>query len=86
MVMRLWGLKTSMRSRRSMKCGGKSLRIDLDWETLQAILDYLSIERTTSDYRLLISYYEGYPVNSNIFYICSTVELPGNNGFCAMIS
>lgn len=49
------------------------------------ILDYFNIDFATSDYKLLISYYEGKPVKESILSIWSTVEFPGNKGFCARI-
>lgn len=71
--------------KKSMKRGEKSLRKLIDFE-LADIFIYFIMDFDTSDSSEVISSSVGYPVNMQIFYIWSKVELPANRGFWANIS
>ena len=84
MVSRLAGLNTIMRSKRSAKGDENSLRKLLLLELVVALISFI-MDLATSDSSELISSSLGWPVKRQIFSIWSSVELPGNKGFCARI-
>lgn len=84
-VILLYGLNVIIFSIKSLKLAGISFNIEADWLWMWSFI-YFSIDFDTYDSIDLMSYYVGYPVNWQIFYNWSKVELPANNGFCASIS
>lgn len=84
-VIRLEGLKTIIFYIKSLKPTGMSFNIAADWFCIWSFI-YFNIDFDTYDSIDFMSYYEGYPVNWQIFYSWSNVELPANNGFWAIIS
>lgn len=85
MVIRLYGLKTTIFSMRSLNAGGIYFRIKCAWLCACSLISF-SIDFDTSDYIDFISSSVGYPVNWHTFYNWSKVEFPANKGFCAKTS